>query len=33
LSGPGKIVADHFGFTPGHIVTAAKEQIARHAQG
>ena len=33
LSGPGKIVADHFGFTPGHVVTAAKEQIARHAQG
>jgi transketolase len=31
LSAPGKVVAQHFGFEPQHIVAAAKEQIARHA--
>ena len=31
LSAPGKIVAEHFGFDPGHVIAAAKEQIARHA--
>lgn len=31
LSAPAKIVADHFGFDPGHVITAAKEQVARHA--
>ena len=28
---PAKVVAQHFGFEPGHVVAAAKEQIARHA--
>jgi transketolase len=31
LSAPAKVVAKHFGFEPGHVVAAAKEQIARHA--
>ena len=31
LSAPGKVVAQHFGFEPEHVVAAAKEQIARHA--
>jgi len=31
LSAPAKVVARHFGFEPGHVVAAAKEQIARHA--
>lgn len=31
LSAPAKIVAEHFGFDPGHVITAAKEQVARHA--
>jgi transketolase len=31
LSAPGKIVAEHFGFDPAHVIAAAKEQIARHA--
>jgi transketolase len=31
LSAPLKVVAQHFGFEPAHIVAAAKEQIARHA--
>jgi transketolase len=31
LSAPMKVVAQHFGFEPEHVVTAAKEQIARHA--
>jgi hypothetical protein len=26
-----KVVAQHFGFESEHVVTAAKEQIARHA--
>jgi transketolase len=29
-SAPAKVVADHFGFNPGHVIAAAKEQIARH---
>jgi len=31
LSAPGKVVARHFGFEPGHVVAAAKQQIAHHA--
>ncbi|SEP04668.1 transketolase [Nitrosovibrio sp. Nv6] len=31
LSAPAKIVAQCFGFEPSHVVTAAKDQIARHA--
>jgi transketolase len=31
LSAPAKVVAQHFGFEPGHVVAAAKEQITRHA--
>jgi len=31
LSAPLKVVAQHFGFEPAHIVAAAREQIARHA--
>ena len=31
LSAPSKIVAQHFGFEPGHVIAAAREQIARHA--
>jgi transketolase len=31
LSAPMKVVAQHFGFEPEHVVVAAKEQIARHA--
>jgi pyruvate dehydrogenase complex dehydrogenase (E1) component len=31
-SAPMKVVAQHFGFEPEHVVAAAKEQIARHAQ-
>jgi transketolase len=31
LSAAGKVVAEHFGFEPAHVVAAAKEQIARHA--
>ena len=30
LSAPMKVVAQHFGFDPAHVVAAAKEQIARH---
>jgi transketolase len=29
MSAPMKIVAEHFGFTPEHVVTAAKETLAR----
>jgi transketolase len=29
MSTPMKIVAEHFGFTPGHVVSAAKETSAR----
>jgi transketolase len=29
LSAPMKVVAEHFGFEPGHIVAAAREQVAR----
>jgi len=32
LSGPAKVVAQHFGFTPENIVAAAKEQIAQHGK-
>jgi transketolase len=28
LSAPMKVVAEHFGFEPDHIVTAAREQVA-----
>ncbi len=31
LSAPMKIVTQHFGFEPEHVVAAAREQIARHA--
>jgi len=31
LSAPTKVVAQHFGYTPAHVVAAAREQIARHA--
>jgi transketolase len=31
LSAPMKVVAQHFGFDASHVVTAAKEQMARHA--
>jgi transketolase len=31
LSAPMKVVAQHFGFEPEHVVAAAREQIARHA--
>jgi transketolase len=30
LSAPGKTVTQHFGFEPGHIAAAAREQIAAH---
>jgi transketolase len=29
LSAPMKVVAEHFGFEPDHIVTAAREQVAK----
>lgn len=29
MSAPGKIVMEHFGFTPEHVVSAAKEAIAK----
>jgi transketolase len=29
LSAPMKVVAEHFGFEPGHVVAAAREQVAR----
>ena len=31
LSAPMKVVAQHFGFEPAHVVAAAREQVARHA--
>ena len=31
LSAPMKVVAQHFGFDPTHVVAAAREQMARHA--
>jgi len=30
LSAPMKVVAQHFGFDPTHVVAAAREQMARH---
>ena len=30
LSAPMKVVAQHFGFDPAHVVGAAREQMARH---
>jgi transketolase len=30
LSAPRQAVAEHFGFTPDHVVGAAREQLARH---
>lgn len=32
LSAPMKVVAQHFGFEPAHVVAAAREQIARTAR-
>jgi transketolase len=32
MSAPMKIVAEHFGFTPEHVVAAAKETLARSHQ-
>lgn len=31
LSAPMKVVAQHFGFEPAHVVAAAREQVVRHA--
>lgn len=31
LSAPMKVVTQHFGFDPAHVVAAAKEQMVRHA--
>ena len=31
MSAPQKVVAQHFGFEPAHVVAAAKAQIARHS--
>jgi transketolase len=33
LSAPMKVVAEHFGFEPGHVVAAAREQVARVRAG
>jgi transketolase len=34
LSAPMKVVAEHFGFEPGHVVAAARAQVAAaRAQG
>jgi transketolase len=30
MSAPLKVVTEHFGFTPDHVVAAAREQVARH---
>ncbi len=30
LSAPTKVVAQHFGFSPAHVVAAARDQITRH---
>jgi transketolase len=30
LSAPMKVVAQHFGFEPAHVVAAAREQLMRH---
>jgi transketolase len=32
ISAPGKVAQAHFGFDVAHVVAAAREQIARHAQ-
>jgi len=32
LSAPLKVVAQHFGFEPAHVVAAAREQLTRHAK-
>lgn len=32
LSAPMKVVAQHFGFQPGHVVAAAREQLARRSK-
>jgi transketolase len=29
MSAPMKVVSEHFGFTPEHVVAAAKETLAR----
>lgn len=31
LSAPMKVVAQHFGFEPAHVVAATREQVVRHA--
>ena len=31
LSAPMKVVMQHFGFEPAHVVAAAREQVLRHA--
>jgi transketolase len=33
LSAPMKVVAEHFGFEPDHVVRAAREQVARARSG
>jgi transketolase len=33
LSAPMKVVAEHFGFEPDHVVRAAREQVARTRSG
>ncbi len=30
VAAPTKVVAQHFGFSPAHVIAAAREQIARH---
>jgi transketolase len=32
LSAPTTVVAQHFGFTPAHVIAAAREQISRHGR-
>jgi transketolase len=31
MSAPMKVVAQHFGFAPDHVVAAAREQLARRS--
>jgi transketolase len=33
MSAPMKIVAEHFGFTPDHVASVAKEVLARRGGG
>ena len=32
MSAPMKVVTEHFGFTPDHVVAAAREQVARQGK-